>query len=458
MLALQSIIAPAAHVNGAEKDLAQNSAAKTLELSLEDAIKIAVDSATTILKSKNDIELGAIQVLQAYGQFLPNLTFSATAGAAQGKYLNYAVTPAQVSTRDWGASLQISSSLNIFNGYADSASLRSALEKRGAAISTLDWARQQIALDVAQTFLQATYGQRLLAISQENLRVSKARQELLEAQAKIGLKDLTDLFRQRALTSRDDSAVSRVTASQKSDMLALIKKLRLDARKQYRLIEPKIAKPADTDPLPSEEELIKIALQSRLDLKASTLNLAASKKDLEAANAGYLPKLDFSVSAGDMGRVLSQRSVNDTEIPLSDQKSLGRQLGSQLYYNLGLTLTWNVFDRDLTKASVARARVAEMNRQIESEDLKNAIVIDVRRAYADLISARNQHRANEDGRIAAEKAFQAIKGKYEVGAAKFIDLADAQSTLMEAESAEAQSLFQVELHRRVLAMVAGQAK
>lgn len=442
----------------AEPDANQNAGGdQAIELTLDSCIKLGIESATNILRAKNSIELTGADLIQAYGQFLPNLAVTSGVGASEGRYYNWVVTPVEISERDWGTNLQVSTSVNIFNGLADSASLHSALERKTSAVITLDWARQQIALDVAQIFLQAAYGQRRLALAQENLKVSKGRQELLEAQSKVGLKDLTDLYRQRALTSRDESSVSKIFATQKTDMLALLKRLRLDARKQYKIVEPKLTKPSEAEFSLNENDLIKMALQRRPDLKASEHALAASKSDIEVSKSSYLPRVDFGISAVDVTRQLDTHSVVGESVDLfsSTQRNLGQQFGDQILYNVGITMTWSIFDRDLTKANVQRAKIASKNLEIDTEDVRNSIVVDVRRAFTDYISARDQLRANEAGRTAATMSFQALKGKYEVGAAKFLDVSDSQATLLEAESAEAQSLFQVELQKRVLMTVSG---
>ncbi len=258
------------------------------------------------------------------------------------------------------------------------------------------------------------------------------------------------------MTSRDESGLSRAFATQKANILALIKKLRLDARKSYRIIEPKIVKPSKAEPMSSEDELVNQAILKRADLKASEHSLTASRQDIQVADAGRLPKIDFALSALDAGRLLTSHSSAGIDLMPSSQQSLASQLGRQIEYTLGFTLTWNLFDRDLTKSNVERARVLAKNKQLDTDDVRNQIVIEVKQAYIEYISAKDQLRANEDGLVAAEKAFQAVKGKYDAGSAKFIDLADAQATLVQAESAQAQSLFQVELQKRVLMTVTGQ--
>lgn len=429
------------------------------ELTLESCIRIAIESATEVLKAKNDLALKAVQVMKSYGQFQPTLSTIIGASAQDGRYFNTVVTPALVSTQNWGPSAQITSSINIFNGNGDIASLNAALEKKNAGSLTLERVRQQIALDVAQSFLRAAYDQRLLDISIENLKVSRARQELLEAQAKIGLKDMADFLRQQAIASRDEATLNRIYASEKEDLLALLVRLRLDTREQYKIVPPKILKPKDGEAIPLEDDLIKLALQNRPDLKSSEHALIASKFDVKAANAGFLPRLDFSLSAFDAGRLFVTNALSNgvNEVP-ANQRSFGEQLGSQIIYSLGLTMTWNIFDRDQTKAAVQASRIAARNSQIDVEDATNLIVADVRRVYAEYQSALGQFKANQDGLNAAEKAYQVIKGKYDVGVAKFLDLADAQATLVQAQSDEAQSLYQVELQRRALATVTGETE
>lgn len=427
-------------------------------LTLEKCIEIAISSATQILKLKNDVEISGSQLVQAYGQFLPNLVGTAGYSQQTGHYITITGTPSIVQSTDYGGNYQLASSINLFNGLADSAGLHAAIERKTAILQSLTRAHQQIALDVAQAFLQTVYDERLIEISKENLNVSQAREALLEARAKVGLSDLSDLYRQQALTSQDEASVIIVTNRQHTDLLSLLKRLRLDAQRRYQLASPTINEARDTDAPKNEDDLVNAALKYRPDLKAGEHSLTAFREDLNVAKSTYLPRLDFGAALAGSSRHLDAHVVNDVyEVP-SSQKSIASQLESQVLYSVGLTLTWNIFDRDLTKANVERASVAIKNVEIDNEDLRNSIVVEAKQAYSDYVSAKSQFIAEDKGLIAAQKAYDVIKGKYNVGSAKFLDLADAQATLVRAKAARIQALIGLELQKRALKTVTGSSK
>jgi outer membrane protein len=422
-------------------------------LTLERCIKIAVESATSIQKLKNGSEISGLQVLQDYAQFLPDLTFTGNYSAQTGRYLAYTQTIGRVNTFDQGGTFQLSSSVNLFNGLGDTSALNAAIERKSASLFTLKRAKQQIALDVAQSYLQAIYDRRLVAIAKENLEASKERQKLLSEQVRLGAKDHADLYRQEALTSQAESFLTSASNRQKNDEINLLKRLRLDVRKTYLLQEPALQTGND-DP-GGEQELIQRALENRPDMKAMNELSQAARLDVKVAHAGSLPKLDFGAAISDGGRIFQTHRVNGTDVIPAQQDPLFEQFGNQITYMVGVTLTWNIFDRDLVKVAEQKASILARNTMLDADDMRNAIVAEARQAFGDYISAKSQYEAAERGLTAAQKAFEVINGRYGVGSAKFVDVADAQAGLILAESTKVQAIFALELQRRALHTVAG---
>ncbi len=425
------------------------------EITLTRAIEIAIDSATQIQKIKNDGEITGSQLMQAYGQFLPNLTLSGGLNQTLGNTYVTAAAPTKVDTNDFGGSLQLSSAINLFNGHADESSLKSLVERKSANELTLKRAKQQIALDVTQIFLQAIFDSHLIEISEANLKLSIERQKLLREQANVGVKDQGDEFLQEALTSQDESFRLSAINKVQSDELSLIKRLRLDARKKIHLIEPKVDAQNRSGEPKSLDELIQTAIANRADLQASDHSLRAAKFDVRAAHAGLLPKFDFGIAATSVGRNFTTHSVNGVNTVPNPQRSLVDQFGDQVNYSLGITFVWNIFDRSLTRTNEQKANISVRNLSIDNEDLRNSIVIEARQAYGDYLIAKSQLETNERGVTAAQRAYRELKARYDVGLINFVNLVEAQTALLKAETARAQAFFSCELQRRALATTAG---
>jgi outer membrane protein len=357
---------------------------------------------------------------------------------------------------NWSAGYTLTTDLNLFNGLADYSGLRSSLLKKDSADLTLERARQRIALDIAQAYLQVVLDNRLVDIARKNLQQSQARERLLTEQTKVGARNLSDLFRQQALTSADESSLLTAQNKTRTDQILFLRRLRADVAKKYHFVEPRLSDGQVNPRYENEAELLKTALERRADLKASYELADALEWDAKSAFSGYLPKLDLlgGVIAG--GRYWDTLSVNNAASTPPVQTDVLAQLGSQVSYAVSLNLSWAIFDRLVTHQGVVRSRMAADNARIDAQDRRNQVEGEVRQSYGDYKTAIQQLRASKKGLEAAQKAYEVMEGRYEVGSASFVDLVTVQAALVQAESARAQALIDFELQGRALALAVGE--
>ena len=142
-------------------------------LSLANCIEIALNNSTSAKKAKYNLKLQGADVLRNYGSFLPKLSFSTsyTPSALSNTYIQYdpSIPPYKIKTENASINLTLATSLNLFNGFSDYASLESALNKERAAYHTLSRALQTIIYDVTQYYYQVLLNRELLDIARENL-------------------------------------------------------------------------------------------------------------------------------------------------------------------------------------------------------------------------------------------------------------------------------------------------
>lgn len=420
---------------------------------------MALKGATSVLKAQRDDELGSTQILQSYLQFLPNLSATGGYNYNQGKSYLTTAAPTLVNSKSYGASYSVSSSLNIFNGFSDIASWRSAHDRKHAADESLTRAKQQISLDISQSYLQVILDQKLVEIAQKNLKASQDRETLLEEQVKVGIRNKADLFRQQAQTSSDESFLTTAQDKRQTDYILLLRKLRIDPEEKYQLTEPplenQVASLESKAGSANEQELTRQALDSRKDLDVTRLNAEASQHDVTSTRANYWPKLDFVASYLSSGREFDYQYVNGTNVAPLSSPSLNDQLRDQGGYVYGLVLTWNVFDRWSSSLTVERAKATAYKAQLDTEDFRRQVIGEVKQSLSDLKAATQQLDSSKRGLMAAQKAYDVTQGRYEVGTLTFVDLATAQTALVQAEAARAQALVGYELQKRALDFAVG---
>ncbi len=435
-----------------------NSALDAVEtLTLERAIRIAIDNAIATLQAKNQYELTGAQLLQAYGQFLPAVTISTTyTPINSNQRINPTTLPGgQVIFPLFGQQttsigFNLNASLNLFNGLADQAALQNAIHAREGAGYSLKRAKQDIAFSVAQGYLQVLLNQELLHIAQENLKSSQERLRQLREQARLGARTIADLYQQEAQTATDELAVIRAENTLRNSKLALIRQIRLDPAKDYKFEIP----PIDTALLGAEyqdeSKLILSAQEQRADLKAAQENLTATSWSITQARSSFLPALNLNFNLFTNGFNVFRQSFDGNTIPNPVLPSVVEQLGKQISFNVGLQLSWTIFDRFTTNLRAEQSLINYRNQELQYEDLKIRVVTEVRQAIGDYKAAIKQLESSSKGLVFAKQAFETVQKRYEVGSATFVEVTTAQAALVRAQSDYAQALFNFTFQKKIL--------
>lgn len=426
-------------------------------LTLEKVIKIAIENAVVTVQAKNNYELTGAQLLQAYGQFLPSLTISATyTPLNSNQRINPTTLPGgQVifplfgqQTTSIGFSLN--SSLNLFNGLADQAALQNAIHAKEGAGYTLKRAKQDIAFSVAQAYLQILLNQELLSIAQENLKASQERLRQLQEQTRLGARAIADLYQQEAQKAADELAVIRAENTLRNSKLALIRQARLDPAKEYKFEIP----PIDTALLGAEYQdeakLIAAAQEQRADLKAAQENLMAASWSIAQARSTFMPALNLNFALFTNGFNVFNQSIDGNAIPNPVLPTVAEQLNKQISFNIGLQLSWTIFDRFTTNLRAEQSLINYRNQELQYEDLKIRVVAEVRQALGDYQAALKQLESTSKGLLSAKQAYETIQKRYEVGSATFVEVAAAQAALVRAQSDRAQALFNFTFQKKIL--------
>ena len=427
-----------------------------VRLTLEESVRMAIEAATSVLKSKSALDVSGATLLQSYMQFLPNLTAQASTGRYRGTEYLTTAAPTMVNGAGATAGYGINTTLNLFNGLSDLAQFKAANLRQEASQFDLHRAKQAISLDVTQSFLTVNLDNQLVEIARKNLQESQARERLLTEQTRVGAKNLADLFRQKAQTSTDEALLLTTENKRRADQIFLLQKLRVDVTKSYHFVDFKLPDHKSLEHPVNEDSLLQAGLANRVDLKSTNALAGAANWDIKKQRATYFPRLDFQAGMNSAGGYLYNQTVNGASVVPPTQTPLDSQLRSQIEYSLGLVLTWTIFDRLVTHQAVVQAQARASDAQIDASDLRNQVLADVRLGFSNYKTAIQQLRTSKQGLAAAEKAFAVIEGRYEVGSANFIDLVTAQATLLQAESVQAQALTNFILQGKALEFATGE--
>ncbi len=420
-------------------------------LTLQDCLNIAYDKAAIVLKSNNYVAYTGAQLLGAYGQFLPDLAAGAGYNYDRGNNFYSSTGPTEVNVSRSAFNYQLVSTLNIFSGFYNYANWKAAKLNQEASTLTLTRARQQIELDVTQTYLQLILDRKIVLLDSNNLVTSEKREAQLAMLTEVGRKAKTDLYQQQAQTSSDKLLLINAQNRLRSDKITLLQKLRIDSTDNYEFADIVIDDNAAADKYGNRDALIAQALQDRVDLRTADLNARSADYNIIKYKSGYLPKVGLTAGLYNNGAYFNTLNINgQNELAGATQAPVFNQLGNQSYGLIGINASWYIFDKFYTRSNVAIAKLQAENARIDQQDTVISIVSDVKRAHNDYINAVQQMETVNAGLTAAQKAYEAVNGRYQEGASDFITETNAQQVLLQAAQNKVQASVNMMLQKKVI--------
>ncbi|MDQ6633716.1 MAG: TolC family protein, partial [Gemmatimonadota bacterium] len=422
MFALSLAVAVLAAPMGAQTVVKTSAATATpATITFNDAIAIALRQNTTLRQSENAAAMSATNVTNKKSAFLP--TLSLVTNSAENVGRTFSQLDGAVSNQtSHSLSTGLSSSVVLFDGLRNVSELRAAKSSEAASNSDLTRARQTTVFTVASDLLRLVTAQAQLQVQQQNLSAQEAQESQLQKLVAAGARPISELYQQQATTASARSTV--VTASHQVDLgkIALIQTLQLDPRATYDFVAPAIP----TGPRAAQrfqlDSLLDRAFASRVDLVAEQERVDAAVQGTKAATASRLPTVSLSA-----GYNTAYNSTSD--LAFSDQ--LNQRRGGSL--SIGVSLP--IFDRGATTAATQQARLQEDNARLALADQRQTIALEVRRAYLDNESTREQLAAAEAQQKAADLAVSTTQQRYQLGSSTLLELTLARAAQVQAASA-----------------------
>jgi outer membrane protein len=393
----------------------------TQTITFDDAIRIALKQNTTLEQANNAAALDAATVRQQRLSFLPDLRLTTNTGQNYGR--SFSEEEGRIidqTTQSLTAGL--SSSVTLFNGLTNVANLRSARLTQEAGDRNVKRAEQTVAFTVASNFLAIVQQQEQVRVQQENLAAQEAQEKQIQTQVKAGARSISDLYQQQATTAAARAAVVSAERDVELARIALIQTLQLDPRGSYDFVAPAVGDVSGRVPKYDLDSLLSRAFASRTDLTAEQTRVEAASVGTRAAAASRLPTVSLT-----------------TNYNASYNSAAAAALGSQLDQNRGgsvsLAVSVPIFDRGATSAAVQQAKIQEENARLALADQRQAVALDVRRAWLTLESTRQQLTVALAQKKAADLAVSTTQARYQVGTSTLLELTQARASQLQANVA-----------------------
>lgn len=424
---------------------------------LRECIDYAIKNNISVQTSELDIKNAAINKKDALGAFLPTVNASASHSWNIGLNQNITTGLLQNQTTQF-TSAGLNVGVDIYNGLKNQLQLRKSNLAIIASQYQLAKMQEDIALNVANAFLQILFNKENLKVQQQQKEYNLSQLDKIKQLVDAGVVPKGDLLDIKATAASDTQKVLAAENALLISKLSLAQLLRLDEFKTFDIDENQIPELNEEILLQSSEAIAQKAKESRTELKIAQTNVELAKKDVSIARAAYQPTISgfysFSTRAAYSDRVVG--AIPDPDNPTSAigyvdgtnqlvlQPNYKPILGSPLPVfdqfsnnkgqNFGVQLSVPIFNGFITRNNVERSKVALERAKLNLGQQELDVERNVFTAYTDANAARESFEAAKTTLEARQLSFGYAKDRYEVGLMNVFDFNQAQTSLVNAES------------------------
>lgn len=366
-------------------------------LSLKQAVVIALKNNPGLAQQANAVETADVTVSQQQTNLYPNLMLEASGSEPFAK-----------STDDPAVGVGLSSSVNLFNGFADSAALKKAELLLEAEMASLSQEEQTLVFTTISQFIQVLTAQELIGVEEMNLQENCKLLERIEKFHLAGKVPISDLYQQQAETKQAELDLLQAQHALSASKLSLMQVIGVPPTANYRVSSPDFKKLSLQIPAGDTGELALLALANRSDIKAQEQQVEAAQQQIRQAQAGRLPQVDLFASLA------------------TDYDGLNEES------KVGLTFSIPIFDRFLTRNKIAKARIEKRNEQLTLKEKKLQVGLQVAEAIQNFQKTQKQIDVVESKLTYASQALNAYAERYRVGASTLVELIQARTGYMTA--------------------------
>lgn len=403
------------------------------QITLSQAIDIAVAKSPVLASARADYELTRVPVDLAHTAVFPNV--AATASISRSNNGGRASTSGSTGSTN-GAALGggsfTSKGLNvnlrqlIYDGGKVLAQLHSAQAGEVAGLQTYQRQTQTLAFDVAQAYYTALQSHQATVIAAQIVNQNLVQENLVRAQITAGTAARADLSTAQLPTAQARVALVRAQGQELTAIAAFANTLGLDADTLVVPVDDTSAaneKPLLVPPLTYTTAVTR-ALGLRPDYLAAQNGVNAAQFNVKAARLGSFPTLNGTASAG----------TNST---------LPNGTGFSASNSVGVALNIPVFDQGITHAQTlqAQAQLDKANAQLDNAKL--GVEVNVRQAIVNLITAQSALQQSDAELAKARQVLDSTQAQYRAGVTTLPLLLNAQVGLTQALTDRNTALYTV---------------
>lgn len=407
--------------------------AQTKKWTLEECVKYAIENNISIKQTELDTKTADIDKKGAIGNFIPSLNSNASHSWNVG--LNQDPTTGLLRNQttqysSFGAGVGV----DIYKGMQNQNALRKANLSIIAAKYQLTKMQEDVALNVANAFLQVLFNKENLKVQQEQLTINEKQLTRSEELVKAGSVPRGDLLDIKATVASDHQKVIAAENSLLISKLSLAQLLQLKEFYDFDVTDETTAKDENNILAQTPVAIYEKAKEERTELKIAKTNLEIAEKNVAIAKGNYQPTLQGFYNFNTRISYADTYTTQNGAIVSQPAAPFGQQFTDNKGQAFGAQLSIPIFNGFSARNNVERSKVNLEKSKIAVEQEELTLQRNVYTAFTDAKGGLNAYESALSALDARQEAYNYAKEKYAVGMMNSFDFNQSQTLLSAAQS------------------------
>ncbi len=424
---------------------------------LERCIQYAKTNNIELQQSRLQTEFAEIDLKQSRFNRYPSINGQLSPRINFGRFIN-PITNTFTETSTTTLFVGLNASIDLFTGFRLLRSIeKSELQLQNTLVQN-QVTENNMSLRIISAYLDILQAEEQIKILQEQSLVTKAQKDRTSKLIRAGVLPQGDILNIEAQIANEELTI--VNAENVAELARLNLAQILDYYDQpIQVVSPEIDPPSENElALLNVNKIYTQALKKFPEVKSIELQKQIAEKDVAIAKSGLYPNV--SLSAGTSSNWSGAAKIPDGFVALPPSPTgdflivntgtgvdtlytlsigampttenlipFGRQIQTNLSYNVGLSVSIPIFNKYQVRNNIARSELSYKNAQYQGELTKRNLLQSIQQAYQAAVAASKSYEVNQRNIESLTQAFKNMEKKYELGLATALELSTAQNQL-----------------------------
>lgn len=442
------------------------------EWTFEECITYALDHNIDIRQREQNVEAADNNRQASTLNFTPSLNLNAGYNWNFGLSID-PVTNVPSSLNRQTGNLSLSSQLVLFDGLRNVNQYKQARVDHMAALYNLDAVKNDVAVNVASSYLQVLMNKEIYIVSSEQYNNSVRMFEQAQRRYDAGAIAEGDLLQAESQMASDEQRMVVAENNVAISRLQLAQLLQLEDPSSFDIGRPEFDLPAGAVLTRSPMDIYTAAREIQPVVQASEMNVQSAELQLAQSRGRYYPTLSLTgaISTNYSDRIpvfngtttvvdqIGYWDDNGTSVPVftsyqvpvgQDVKAFDAQVTDNLNEFIGFNLNWPIYSRFQIRNDVRAQKLNLESAELEQERVENQLLQTIQRAHADAQASLKSYDASTKAVEAAELSLEYARIRRDEGAISQFEFDNARNNYLAAKSQQLQSKYDYIFKIRVL--------